>query len=152
MATRLTYVVFILPIVLSIAFGSIVMADVLQSSDRELNMWRVGSTNTLTHDKSIKIIGLEKEYPVSAPIEIQVKVDDPLFDCGDLYVTIYSGNTVVTQSGFFKQCFDENNALLPVDDEFSEVIDVPGQYELVVKMSDQNQKNSITSSEKFTIK
>ena len=151
MATRLTYVVFILPIVLSIAFGSIVMADVLQSSDRELNMWRVGST-TMNHDKSIKIIGLEKEYLVSAPIEIQVKVDDSLFDCGDLYVTIYSGNTVVTQSGFFKQCFDENNALLPVDDEFSEVIDAPGQYELVVKMSDQNQKNSITSSEKFTIK
>lgn len=151
MATRLTYIVFILPIVLSVAFGSIVMADVLQSSDRELNMWRVGST-AMSHDKSINIIGLEKEYLVSAPIEIQVKVDDPLFDCGDLYVTIYSGNTVVTQSGFFKQCFDENNTLLPVDDEFSEVIDAPGQYELVVKMSDQNQKNSITSSEKFTIK
>ncbi len=150
MATRLVYVVFILPIVLSIAFGSIVMADVLQSSDRELNMWRVGPTN---NDKYIQIIGLEKQYLVSTPIEIQVNVDDPFFDCGDLYVTIYSGkNTVITQSGFFKQCFDENNVLLPIDDEFSEIIDTPGQYELVVKMNDQNQKSSITASEKFTIK
>jgi len=153
MTTRLAYVVFILPIVLSIAFGSIVMADVLQSPDRELNMWRVGSTNTLTHDKSIKIIGLEKQYLASTPIEIQVNVDDPFFDCGDLYVVIYSGkNTVITQSGFFKQCFDKNNVLLPIDDEFSEIIDAPGQYELVVKMNDQNQKSSITASGKFTIK
>ena len=153
MATRLVYVVFILPIVLSIAFGSAVMADVLQSPDREINMWRVGS-NTLTHDKSIKIIGLETQYLVSTPIEIQVKIDDAFFDCGDLYVTIYSSgkNTVITQSGFFKQCFDENNALLPVGDEFSETIDTPGQYELVVKMNDQNQKSSITANEKFTIK
>jgi len=153
MATRLVYVVFILPIVLSIAFGSAVMADVLQSPDRELNMWRIGSTNTLSHDKSIKIIGLEKQYLVSTPIEIQVKIDDTFFDCGDLYVTIYSEkNTVITQSGFFKQCFDENNTLLPVDDEFSETIDTPGQYALVVKMNDQNQKSSITANEKFTIK
>ena len=102
MATRLVYVVFILPIVLSIAFGSVVMADVLQSSDRELNMWRVGPTNALTHDKSIQIIGLETQYLASTPIEIQVNVDDPFFDCGDLYVVIYSGkNTVITQSGFF---------------------------------------------------
>jgi len=150
MATGLAYVVFILPIVLSITFGSVVMADVLQSSDRELNMWRVGPTN---NDKSIQIIGLEKQYPASTPIEIQVNIDDPFFDCGDLYVTIYSGkNTVITQSGFFKQCFDENNVLLPMDDEFSEIIDTPGQYELVVKMNDQNQKSSITASGKFTIK
>lgn len=150
MATRLAYVVFILPIVLSIAFGSVVMADVLQSSDRELNMWRVGPTN---NDKYIQIIGLEKQYLASTPIEIQVNIDDPFFDCGDLYVTIYSGkNTVITQSGFFKQCFDENNVLLPMDDEFSEIIDTPGQYELVVKMNDQNQKSSITASGKFTIK
>jgi len=150
MATRLAYVVFILPIVLSVAFGSIVMADILQSPDRELSMWHVGST---TNDKSINIIGLEKQYLTSTPIEIQVKIDNLLFDCGDLYVTIYSDkNTVVTQSGFFKQCFNQNNALLPVDDKFSEIIDAPGQYELVVKMSDPNQKSSITASEKFTIK
>jgi len=152
MATGVAYVVFILPIVLSIAFGSIVMADVLQSPDRKLNMWPAG-TDTLNHDKSIKIIGLEKQYLVSTPIELQVKIDDSVFDCGDLYVTIYSEkHTVITQSGFFKQCFVQNNTLLPIDDKFSEKITTPGEYELVVKMSDPNQKSSISASEKFTIK
>ncbi|CAD6368936.1 conserved exported hypothetical protein [metagenome] len=152
MATRLVYVVFILPIVLSIAFGSIVMADVLQSPGRELNMWPVHSGNA-SNDKSITIIGLEKQYTVSSPIEIQVTVNDSIFDCGDLYVTIYYGeDTVISQNGFFKQCFVNNKSILPVDDRFSEVIDTPGQYKLVVKMNDQNQKSSISASGKFTVK
>ena len=152
MATRVVYVVFILPIVLSIAFGSVVMADVLQSPDRKMSMWNLESTTSKTNDESIQIIGLKKQYDVSTPVEIQVSIDDSIFDCGDLYVTIYSGKTVITQNGFFKQCFGKNNAILPIDDEFSEIIDIPGQYELVVKMNDQNQKSSITASEKFTIK
>lgn len=152
MATRLLYVVFVLPIVVSIAFGTVVMADVLQSPDRELNMWPMGN-NIMTNDESISIIGLEKQYSISTPIQIQVKVDDSQFDCGDLYVTVYSGqHTVVTQSGFLQQCFDTNNSLLPIDDTFSEIIDKPGQYDLVVKMTDQNQKSSISASGKFTIK
>jgi len=153
MATRLVYVVFVLPIVISIAFGTVVMADVLQSPDRELNMWPMGNHNIMTNDESISIIGLEKQYSISTPIQIQVKVDDSKFDCGDLYVTVYSGKqTVVTQSGFLQQCFDTNNSLLPIDDTFSEIIDKPGQYDLVVKMTDQNQKSSISASGKFTIK
>jgi len=153
MATRLVYVVFVLPIVISIAFGTVVMADVLQSPDRELNMWPMGNHNIMTNDESISIIGLEKQYSISTPIQIQVKVDDSQFDCGDLYVTVYSGKqTVVTQSGFLQQCFDTNNSLLPIDDTFSEIIDKPGQYDLVVKMTDQNQKSSISASGKFTIK
>ena len=153
MVTRLIYVVFVLPIVLSIAFGTVVMADVLQSPDREINMWPMSNSRIITNDESISIIGLEKQYSVSTPIQIQVKVDDSQFDCGDLYVTVYSGkHIVVTQSGFLQQCFDENNPLLPIDNNFSEIIDTPGQYDLVVKMTDQNQKSSITTSSKFTIK
>lgn len=152
MATSLVYVVFVLPIVLSIAFGTVVMADVLQSPDRELNMWPMGNSEIMKNDEDISIIGLENQYSVSSPVQIQVKIDDSQFDCGDLYVTVYSGKHIVTQSGFLKQCFDENNSLLPVDDDFSEIIDKPGQYDLVVKMTDQNQKNTITTSGKFTIK
>ncbi len=152
MATSLVYVVFVLPIVLSIAFGTVVMADVLQSPDRELNMWPMGNSEIMKNDEDISIIGLENQYSISSPVQIQVKIDDSQFDCGDLYVTVYSGKHIVTQSGFLKQCFDENNSLLPIDDDFSEIIDKPGQYDLVVKMTDQNQKNSITASEKFTIK
>ena len=152
MATSLVYVVFVLPVVLSIAFGTFVMADVLQSPDRELNMWPMDNSEIMKNDEDISIVGLENQYSISSHIEIQVKVDDSQFDCGDLYVTVYSGKHIVTQSGFLKQCFDENNSLLPIDDDFSEIIDRPGQYDLVVKMTDQNQKNSITTSGKFTIK
>ena len=152
MTTSLVYVVFVLPIVLSIAFGTFVMADVLQSPDRELNMWPMDNSEIMKNDEDISIVGLENQYSISSHIEIQVKVDDSQFDCGDLYVTVYSGKHIVTQSGFLKQCFDENNSLLPIDDDFSEIIDRPGQYDLVVKMTDQNQKNSITTSGKFTIK
>lgn len=152
MATSLVYVVFVLPIVLSIAFGTVVMADVLQSPGRELNMWPMGNSEIMKNDEDISIIGLENQYSISSPVQIQVKVDDSQFDCGDLYVTVYSGKHIVTQSGFLKQCFDENNSLLPIDDDFSEIIDKPGQYDLVVKMTDQNQKNTMTTSGKFTIK
>jgi hypothetical protein len=153
MATSLVYVVFLLPIVLSVAFGTIVMADVLQSTDRELNMCPMSNSDIVHNNKSITIIGLEKQYSISTPIQIQVKVDDSQYDCGDLYVTVYSGkHTVVTQNGFLQQCFDENNDLLPINDNFSEIVDTPGQYELVVKITDQNQKSSITTSGKFTIK
>lgn len=152
MATSLVYVVFVLPVVLSIAFGTVVMADVLQSPDRELNMWPMGNSEIMKNDEDISIIGLENQYSISSPVQIQVKIDDSQFDCGDLYVTVYSGKHIVTQSGFLKQCFDENNSLLPIDDDFSEIIDKPGQYDLVVKMTDQNQKSTITTSGKFTIK
>lgn len=152
MATSLVYVVFVLPIVLSIAFGTVVMADVLQSPDRELNMWPMGNSEIMKNDEDISIIGLENQYSILSPVQIQVKIDDSQFDCGDLYVTVYSGKHIVTQSGFLKQCFDKNNSLLPVDDDFSEIIDKPGQYDLVVKMTDQNQKSTITTSGKFTIK
>jgi hypothetical protein len=155
MVTRLVYVVFILPIILSITFGSIVLADVLQEPGRELNMWPNGSTNRpISTAMSIEIIGLEKQYTTSNPVQIQVKVDDTSFDCGDLYITIYSSgkSMPIAQSGFLEQCFAENGEFLPLDDHFSEIIVNPGQYELIVKMNDQNQKSSITASEKFTIK
>ena len=51
-----------------------------------------------------------------------------------------------------KQCFDDNNSFLPIDDDFSEKIGTPGKYEIVVDILDKNQKNSITTSEKFTVK
>ena len=155
MVTRLVYIVFILPIILSIIFGSIVLADVLQEPGRELNMWPNGPTNsTIPTVTSITIVGLEKQYTTSTPVQIQVKVDDSSFDCGDLYITIYSSETSlpITQSGFLEQCFAKNGEFLPIGDQFSEIIVNPGKYELMVKMNDQNQKSSITASEKFTIK
>jgi uncharacterized membrane protein YfbV (UPF0208 family) len=153
LARGVTYVVYVLPIVFSVIFGSIVMADILQEPDRELNFMRFGEFEATSHNDPIEIIGLQKQYSTSEPIQIQVIVDDSKFACGDLYVTIYTtGKSAVTQSGYFEQCFDDVNRFLPINERFSEIIDTAGQYEIVAEILDQNQKNSITTSEKFTVK
>ena len=154
MARGVTYVVYVFPIVFSVIFGSIVMIDILQDSGRELNLLQIGSIGESSPNESLKIIGLEKQYSISEHVQIQVIVDDLSFSCGDLYVTIYTSGkeNSVTQSGYFEQCFDDKNRFLPNKERFSEIIDTPGQYELVVDMLDKNQKNSITTSEKFTVK
>ncbi|MGQ0376642.1 MAG: hypothetical protein ACT4OW_03950 [Nitrososphaerota archaeon] len=153
---KVTYLVFLFPVIISLALGSFVMAEVLNEPERELNMWpfKFSGTNKI-QSGSIKIISLQQEYSSSIPIKIQVSVTDLTFDCGDLYITIYdlssSPKQVVTQSGYFGQCFQKENLMLPVDDEFSEKISDAGQYEIVVEINDKHYKKTITTSEKFTI-
>lgn len=157
MTAKIAYFVFLFPVIISLALGSFVMAAVLNEPERELNMWpfKTSVANKVQSD-SIKIISLQQEYSSSTPINIQVSVTDPTFDCGDLYITIYDLNSspkqVVTQSGYFGQCFQKDNLVLPVDDEFSEKIGDLGQYEIVAEINDKHYKKTITTSEKFTIK
>ncbi|MDX1441072.1 MAG: hypothetical protein R3237_01265 [Nitrosopumilaceae archaeon] len=151
MVRGVTYIVYVLPVVFSIIFGTIVMVDILQEPGRELNMMRFGSGGESSNE-NIRIIGLEKQYSVNEPVEVQVSIDES-YSCGDLYLTIYdSENKAVTQGGYFKQCLDTQNPFLPVKERFTELIDVPGQYEIVAEMLDSNQKNSITTREKFTVR
>ena len=154
MATKKILVVFVLPAIFSLIFGSAVMADILQKPDRELNMWPISSSEGFSNNYDpIEIIGLSKQYSISESIEIQVKINDSSFDCGDLYVTIYSSekNDVITQSGFFEQCFEQGSTILPVRDEFSKVIDSSGTYEIVAEMVSKKLMN-ISTSEVFTVK
>jgi len=151
------YVVFLLPVIVSIIFGSLVMAEVLKEPERELDIWQLKSSDS--HDvssDSIKILGLESEYSTNSEIKIQVTMDDRIFDCGDLYITINNidqiQKKVVTQSGFFGQCFDRNNSILPVDDKFSEIIETPGNYEVLIEIVDKHNKKTISSSAEFTVK
>ncbi len=153
MATKKVFVVFVLPVIFSLIFGSAVMSDILQKPDRELNMWPISfSEEPSFNDTTIEIIGLLKQYSTSEPIEIQVKIDDSSFNCGDLYVTIYSieKNDVINQSGFFEQCFEKGSKILPVGDVFSKVIDIPGSYKIVVEMVSKKLMN-ISTSGSFTI-
>jgi len=156
-AAKIAYFVFLFPVVLSLALGSFVMAEILNEPERELNMWpfKFSETNEVQSD-SIKIISLQREYSSTTPIEIQISVTDPTFDCGDLYITIYDLNSspkqVVTQSGYFEQCFQKENLMLPIDDKFSEKIGALGQYEIGVEINDKHYKKIITTSEKFTVK
>ena len=135
MVSKKILVVFVMPVILSLIFGSAVLSEVLQKPDRELNLWPMTFTIGSSYDAEIKIIGLSSQYSISEPIEITVRIDDPSFDCGDLYVTIYSQtNDVITQGGFFEQCFDAGSKTLPIGDTFSRTIDTPGSYKIVVEI------------------
>ena len=58
MATKKVFVVFVLPAIFSIIFGSAVMADILQKPDRELNIWPMSYSEGLSsYDTTIEIIG-----------------------------------------------------------------------------------------------
>tara|TARA_B110000444_G_C18775525_1_gene564708 strand:+ start:779 stop:1258 length:480 start_codon:yes stop_codon:yes gene_type:complete len=152
-------VVFVLPVIFSIIVGSIVMYDTLQKPDRELNMWPMSSSHesssheSSSHESTLQIIGLSSQYLISEPIEVQVKVNDSSFSCGDLYLTIYpSGKSdAVAQGGFFNQCFKDGSYLLPIDDKFSKIIDVPGSYKLTAEMISKDLLN-ISTTGIFTIK
>ena len=146
-------IVFVLPVIFSIIFGSAVMADILQKPDRELNMWPMSfSEGSSSHDSSMTIIGLSSQYLIFEPIEVQIKVNDSSFSCGDLYITIYTlgKSDTVTQGGFFNQCVKNGN-LFPINDTFSEIITIPGSYELVADLTSNGLSNiSVTGT--FTIK
>mgnify|MGYP000344226781 CR=1 FL=1 len=146
-------VVFVLPVIFSIVFGTAVMADIVQKPDRELNMWPISnSEGSSSHGSDLKIIGLSSQYLVSEPIEVQVKVNDSSFNCGDLYVTIYTSvnKDVVTQGGFFNQCI-ENGTLFPINDKFSKVITIPGSYQMVADLV-SNDLSNISTTGTFTVK
>jgi len=154
-ATGVTYLVFILPIAFSFIFGGVVLAQVLQEPDRELDMWQFDSIGIPTvSSKSISILKLESQYSTSEPVSVQISVTDESFDCGDLYITIYHSTTkeVVTQSGFFDQCFAKSNSVLPMGDDFSEIVDEVGTYEIKVDISDKSQKDSLSVKGKFSVK
>ena len=128
------------------------MADTLQKPDRELNMWPMTFSGNSSHDSDLKIIGLASQYSVSEPVQIQVKINDSSFTCGDLYITVYSSGSsdVVTQGGFFNQCVKNGN-LLPNNDTFSKIIDSPGSYKIVVDVVSTDLSN-ISTSGTFTVK
>ena len=155
MATKQVFIVFVLPVILSIIIGSAVLFDVLQKPGRELNMWPMSNSEGAGTPNSppIEIIGLSKQYSTTEPVEIQVKVGDSSFSCGDLYITIYSSETgdVISQGGFFEQCFESTSNIIPVGDDFSKVIDTPGSYDIVTEMVSKQLKN-ISTKGTFTIK
>jgi hypothetical protein len=154
MASKRVFIVFVLPVILSIIIGSVVLSDVLQKPGRELNMWPMSNSEVVgTHSSPIEIIGLSKQYSTTEPVEIQVKVDDSSFNCGDLYITIYSSGTsdVISQGGFFEQCFESGTNIIPVGDDFSKVVDTPGSYDIVTEMVSKQLKN-ISTKGTFTVK
>jgi len=145
-------IVFVLPVIFSIVFGSVVMADTLQKPDRELNMWPMTFSGESSHGSDLEIIGLSNQYAISEPIQIQVKINDSSLSCGDLYITIYTSGSadVVTQGGYFNQCVKDGK-LFPNNDTFSKIIDTPGSYKIVADIVSTDLTN-ISTTGTFTVK
>ena len=152
--TKSPFIVYILPIILSVSLGTIVMAEALNDSERELNMWQFDG-NIASTEQELSLIGLEKTYSVSELIEFSIKVNDESFNCGDLYITIYKTNPVnqvVTQSGYLKQCFAINQQNLPIDENYSVVITESGTYKTVIELSDEKHTQTLSYTETFIVR
>ena len=132
------------------------MAETLSSPDRELNFLQFGGGGYDSSSKSgISLVGFNNEISQNSNLEFSINFSDSDFNCGDLYITIYdvtSGKQVLTQSGYLKQCFVQNNDLLPVDDTFSELITQPGTYEIHIEIFNEKYSESVSMTETLRVK
>ncbi len=133
------------------------MAETLSSSDRELNFLQFGDgkshSSSSTH--GLSLIGLNSEIAQNSNLEFSINFSDSDFNCGDLYITLYditSEKQVLTQSGYLKQCFIQNNNTLPVDDTFSELITKSGTYEIHVEIFNEKYSESVSMTEILRVK
>ena len=133
------------------------MAETLNSSDRELNFLQFGDNKSHSSSSThgLSLIGLNSEIAQNSNLEFSINFSDSDFNCGDLYITIYdvtSGKQVLTQSGYLKQCFVQNNNMLPVDDTFSELITKPGTYEIHIEIFNEKYSESVSMTQTLRVK
>ena len=133
------------------------MAETLSSADRELNFLQFGDgkshSSSSTH--GLSLIGLNSEISQNSNLEFSINFSDSNFNCGDLYITIYdvtSGKQVLTQSGYLKQCFVQNNDILPVNDTFSELMTTSGTYEIHIEIFNKEYTESVSLTETLRVK
>ena len=151
------FVVYILPIVLSVSLGTAVMAETLSSSDRELNFLQFGDEGySGSSSTGVSLVGFNNEITKNTNLEFTIKFSNSEFNCGDLYITIYditnSEKQVLTQSGYLKQCFIQNNNTLPVGENYSELISDPGNYEIYIEIFDEKYSKNISMTETLRVK
>jgi hypothetical protein len=150
------FVIYVLPIVLSVSLGTAVMAETLSSPDRELNFLQFGGEGHTSSSKSgINLVGFNDEIEQNSNLEFSIKFLNSDFNCGDLYITIYDVTTsekqVLTQSGYLKQCFIQNENILPVDDTYSELITKPGTYEIYIEIFNEKYSENISMTETLRV-
>ena len=150
------FVIYVLPIVLSVSLGTAVMAETLSSPDRELNFLQFGGEGYDSSSKSgISLVGFNNEISQNSNLEFSIKFSNSDFNCGDLYITIYdvtsSTKQVLTQSGYLKQCFIQNNDILPVNENYSELITKSGTYEIYVEIFNEKYSENISITETLRV-
>ena len=132
------------------------MAETLSSPDRELNFLQFGGEGYTSSSKSgINFVGFNDEITQNSNLEFSIEFSNPDFNCGDLYITIYDVSTsekqVLTQSGYLKQCFIQNNDILPVDDDYSELITKSGTYEIYIEIFNEKYSENISITETLRV-
>lgn len=149
----ISFIVFLLPLVSTFMFGTLVMGEILKLPDRELNLLQFNEQQI--QNDVMTITGIKNTYEKSSPININVIIDDSSFSCGDLFLSIRKIDSdkteLITQSGFFGQCFQQNDQLLTINDEFVEIIDIPGEYEIIAQLHDKHYKKIAIVSKKFLV-
>ena len=132
------------------------MAETLNSSDRELNFLQFGGEDYTRDTSEISFDGFTSEIAKNSNIEFGLKVSNPDYNCGDLYITIYDISTsekqIFTQSGYLKQCFSQNNNILPVGESYSELISKPGSYEIHIEIFNDKYTDSISVTKTLLVK
>ena len=116
MASGTAYVVFVIPSVFTVVFGSAVLASALDDLDRELDMWPAKHSDTVSLGE-VEILGLQGEYAESGDVEFHLRVTGASFDCGDLEMRIYNSiGDVVVENLYPSLCFLDDTQLLLLDD------------------------------------
>ena len=133
------------------------MAETLGSSDRELNFLQFGDEEYTSSSKSgINLIGINSQITQNSNLEFSINFSNSDFNCGDLYITIYDTSTsekkVLTQSGYLKQCFIQNNNKLPVGENYSELISKSGTYEIYIEIFDDKYSKNISMTKTLLVK
>ena len=132
------------------------MAETLNSSDRELNFLQFGGEAYIRTTDEISFDGFNSEIAQNSNLEFGIKVSNPDYNCGDLYITIYEISTsekqIFTQSGYLKQCFIQNNNILPVGESYSELISKPGSYEIHIEIFNDKYSDSISVTKTLLVK
>ena len=156
MAKSSIFIIYLLPIVLSVSLGTAVMAETLSDSERELNFLQFGGEGYISSSKTdIQLIGFSSEIIQNSNLEFSITFSNSDFNCGDLYITIYDVSTsekqVLTQSGYLKQCFIQNNNILPVGESYSELISKPGLYEIYVEIFDEKYSKNMSITQTLRV-
>ena len=132
------------------------MAETLSSSDRELNFLQFGGEAYTSDTGEISFDGFNSEITQNSNLEFGLKVTNSDYNCGDLYITIYDISTsekqIFTQSGYLKQCFIQNNNILPVGESYSELISKPGSYEIHIEIFNDKYSDSISVTKTLLVK
>ena len=133
------------------------MAETLSNSDRELDFLQFGERDSTHSSKNeIVLVGFNNEIMQNSNLEFYITFSNSDYNCGDLYITIFDISTsekqVLTQSGYLKQCFIQNNNTLPVGENFSEQISKSGTYEIYVEIFDQKYSDNVSMTETLRVK